>query len=51
MVNGEMDKNAFKPSKKQINLIFRGEAFCAKRKYDYLCAVIMVIVHYKINFN
>ena len=33
-----MDKNAIKPSKKQINLIFRGEAFCAKRKYDYLCA-------------
>ena len=32
-----MDKNAFKPSKKQINLIFRGVAFCAKRNNYYLC--------------
>ena len=39
MVNGKMDKNAFKPSKKQINMIFRGEAFCAKRNYYYLCSV------------
>ena len=32
-----MDKNAFKPSKKQMYLIFRGVAFCAKRNIFYLC--------------
>ena len=54
MVNSQMDKNAFKPSKKQMYLIFRGVAFCAKRKYDYLCAVIMVIGYctlYIINYK
>ena len=33
-----MDKNAFKPSKKQMYLIFRGVAFCAKRNIFYLCS-------------
>ncbi len=32
-----MDKNAHKPNKEQIFLLFRGVAFCAKRNILYLC--------------
>ena len=39
MVNSQMDKNAFKPSKKQMYLIFRGVAFCAKRNIYYFCTL------------
>lgn len=34
-----MNKNALKPSKEQINLIFQGVAFCAKRIILYLCTI------------